>query len=402
MAAVQPLKYSGGAFGTLDGTADDTRFNSVGVGDAANGTRGTLNFGTAARAAVIQLNNSTGGLDFTSALVYTFNTALRGPDGSLTAPAFAFTSETNTGLRRVAAGDVRLVAAGVDVAAFLSTSRILTDLIDITTIRGGSINGRNDGSSLTLSGGAATNSQGLTFNTTASHTATTGTQEACRWTYTFAPTSGTAEFYGLNAAVTVNQTGGANGDYTALRVAVTETAAGGTNKRLVDFLVGGASKFKVDSAGLVTVAGRVTGVGAPTAASDATRADAAGADLVTTFIGIVQNAIDPNYATPGTSNANATEANSQARVPFPCVVRAMYIDAGTGPAADSIVFTLRKAGAGTAITATLAVSGTQASDVANTAAYAAGDFWALEANPGLNYTNSSCANVRITLAVTRL
>jgi len=68
----------------------------------------------------------------------------------------------------------------------------------------------------------------------------------------FAPTSGTAKLVALNVAPTINQTGGANGDYTALQVNVVETAVGGTNKLLLDLqagATGGLSRFTVDNVG---------------------------------------------------------------------------------------------------------------------------------------------------------
>ncbi len=50
---------------------------------------------------------------------------------------------------------------------------------------------------------------------------------------TFAPTSGTAKFIGLDISPTINQTGTATGDYTALQIRPTITAATGTNKFLI-------------------------------------------------------------------------------------------------------------------------------------------------------------------------
>lgn len=69
--------------------------------------------------------------------------------------------------------------------------------------------------------------------------------------FTFAPSSGTAKFVGYNLNPTINQTGGASGDYTALQVNAIETAAGGTNKLLADFQVGGTSKTKIDDTGKI-------------------------------------------------------------------------------------------------------------------------------------------------------
>lgn len=64
----------------------------------------------------------------------------------------------------------------------------------------------------------------------------------------FAPASGTATYVPVSVSYTVNQTGGANGTVTGLKVAATETALVGTHL-LADFQVGGASKFTVTNGG---------------------------------------------------------------------------------------------------------------------------------------------------------
>jgi hypothetical protein len=64
---------------------------------------------------------------------------------------------------------------------------------------------------------------------------------------TFAPTSGSQNYVGLNLAPTINQTGTASGSYTALQVNVTETAVLGTSRKLADFQVGGTSSLRINA-----------------------------------------------------------------------------------------------------------------------------------------------------------
>ena len=65
----------------------------------------------------------------------------------------------------------------------------------------------------------------------------------------FAPITGNAKLIGLNVAPTVNQTGTANGGYTAIQANVTETSFLGSDGRLLDLQVGGISKMYVDNNG---------------------------------------------------------------------------------------------------------------------------------------------------------
>jgi len=69
----------------------------------------------------------------------------------------------------------------------------------------------------------------------------------------WAPTTGAGEFVGLSLEPTINQTGTATGNYTGLRVNVTETAATGTNKLLLDVQRNGTSRMAVTSAGNVGI-----------------------------------------------------------------------------------------------------------------------------------------------------
>ncbi|MDP3787375.1 MAG: hypothetical protein Q8R05_07535, partial [Candidatus Omnitrophota bacterium] len=60
-------------------------------------------------------------------------------------------------------------------------------------------------------------------------------------------------------AATINKA--TSGNYTGLKLNVTETLAPGADDRLLDFQVAGTSMFRVDNAGNVTAAGTITGTG---------------------------------------------------------------------------------------------------------------------------------------------
>lgn len=73
-------------------------------------------------------------------------------------------------------------------------------------------------------------------------------------TFSVAPASGNATIRALDLAMTVNQTGGANGAVTGIYLAVTETAVGGTHD-LIHLKAGAAGAttiFKVDNTGKPT------------------------------------------------------------------------------------------------------------------------------------------------------
>lgn len=76
----------------------------------------------------------------------------------------------------------------------------------------------------------------------------------------FNPTSGSVPYAGVFYDISINQTGSASGSYTALKLNVTETSALGTNKLLMDLRRDGTSQFKVDRAGVTTVAGQILAV----------------------------------------------------------------------------------------------------------------------------------------------
>lgn len=70
----------------------------------------------------------------------------------------------------------------------------------------------------------------------------------------FNPTSGSASFTAVSVLPQINQTGGANGAYTALLINTTETSVGGTG-RLLDTQVGGSTKFAINNKGNIFTAG---------------------------------------------------------------------------------------------------------------------------------------------------
>lgn len=115
-----------------------------------------------------------------------------------------------------------------------------------------------NGYSLRVGGSARFDSQLLNIVT---DVGTSGTKAFFSSTYTIAPTSGTRTFEPWQNTYSINQTGGANGPVTGIKLNATETAVVGTHN-LMDLGTGGGSfvsKFKVDNAGNVTHAGRLNG-----------------------------------------------------------------------------------------------------------------------------------------------
>src|SRR5208337_2640089 len=71
----------------------------------------------------------------------------------------------------------------------------------------------------------------------------------------WAPTAGAGNFYAALISPTINQSSTASGSYTALRIAVTETALLGSSNKLIDCYAGSAGTtevFAVDNSGKVT------------------------------------------------------------------------------------------------------------------------------------------------------
>lgn len=96
------------------------------------------------------------------------NAPIRTPDGTLAAPAHSFTNETNSGLRRNAAGDVRLTVLGVDALQAQSAGVTVPGTLGVTgaTTLGNATVGGTLGvtGAATLNGGATLASGGLTLS----------------------------------------------------------------------------------------------------------------------------------------------------------------------------------------------------------------------------------------------
>lgn len=246
---------------TLVHTTTGTAANGIGTGilfrsedaggtteDVANIQAILTNAGAATEASALAIRLRTGGGALTEYHRFTSGQLLI-PAGSLSAPSLAGSTDTDTGVYWTTDGFMFLVSNGTQRLGINTGSAVNVTSLGVGTVLGGGISGRTDASPLTITGGAVGALQGLVVNTGSAHSATSGVQEAARFVYTFAPTSGTAVFYGMNLDVTINQGGGANGAYTALRVAVTETAAGGTGNTLMDLRVGSNRRFAIRSDG---------------------------------------------------------------------------------------------------------------------------------------------------------
>jgi len=179
-----------------------------------------------------------------------FDGVILAADGSAAAPGIAFTNESGSGLRRYAAGAIRVVVQGVDAAQF-ADGTMNTSSVVANAIYAGDISGAGATSLLAYYCGGNGAVAGHRFFASNSFAATSGATIADTHTYTFAPTSGTGTFAAVAVQSTINQTGGANGNYTALYISTTETAVGGTANKFIDCDIGGARKFSVDSAGLL-------------------------------------------------------------------------------------------------------------------------------------------------------
>lgn len=194
------------------------------------GTAGSVLFlGTGG---VLQQDNTNFKWDDTNNILTALN--LQVGDGAVGAPSIAFTSDPDTGFYWVSSGRIAFTANGTKKFEIDGVGGSISSLpIICSTVFGGTQAGRNDASPLTLTGGGAAATNGFTIGA-ATFTATSGTVLATKWSYTFAPTSGTAVLSVLDVNLTVNQTGGANGDVTLLKFNVTATAFGGTNLIAVD------------------------------------------------------------------------------------------------------------------------------------------------------------------------
>ena len=130
-------------------------------------------------------------------------------------------------------GIVAVTTNGLPSTVFESAG-LMTVGLQARYLFGGTETGRTDTSPLVIYGGASTELLGLQFRTTSIFSATSGTQRAAYFNYLgaaggFAPTSGSAVFRAVEIGYEVNQTGGASGTMTGLRVEATRTAVVGTH-----------------------------------------------------------------------------------------------------------------------------------------------------------------------------
>ena len=117
-------------------------------------------------------------------------------------------------------------------------------------------------------GGTGTGS--ITFQSNSTFTNTSGTPVANNFSGAqngdgFSPSTGNANYVHLQVAPVINQSGSANGNYTALKINATETSFKGTTARLLDCQLGGISVCNVDHVGNVTASGNITCTGNMTA-----------------------------------------------------------------------------------------------------------------------------------------
>jgi len=140
------------------------------------------------------------------------------------------------------------------------TSRFYTSYL-----YGGGLTFYGDNQGLTISSGHLVTDSVLAVHS-GSFAPTSGTARGWSHATSFAPTSGNAAFVSRDEGLTINQTGGANGDVTALRVSVTETAVGGA-AYLADLRAGAAGtsrRLAVTTAGDLTLRSDSAGTLGPT------------------------------------------------------------------------------------------------------------------------------------------
>ena len=110
------------------------------------------------------------------------------------------------------------------------------------------------------------------------------------------------------------------------------------------------------------------------------------------------NTVTTEYIWPGYgSAASATEIGIV--IPSAGKISRLYIKAATGPAGDSIVYTVRKNGTDQALTATLAIAGTSANSTTNPFTVAAGDEITIKSAPNAGLTTGA-VGLRISVQMT--
>jgi hypothetical protein len=103
------------------------------------------------------------------------------------------------------------------------------------------------------------------------------------------------------------------------------------------------------------------------------------------------------YAVPGYGAAQTNEV--QISAPCTGTMRDLYVQCRTAPVGDTVVVTVRKAAAATALTATVAIAGTTASDTTHTVSVTAGDAISVSVTGGASFS-SGAADFIITFNVT--
>jgi len=93
------------------------------------------------------------------------------------------------------------------------------------------------------------------------------------------------------------------------------------------------------------------------------------------------------YAPPGYGAAQSNEV--QLSAPCTGTMRGLYVRCRTAPVGDSVVVTVRKSGSATALTCTVAVSATTASDTSNTVSVTAGDAISVSVTGGGSFSSGA-------------
>jgi hypothetical protein len=93
------------------------------------------------------------------------------------------------------------------------------------------------------------------------------------------------------------------------------------------------------------------------------------------------------YAPPGYGAAQTNEV--QISAPCTGTIRDLYVKCRTAPVGDTVVVTVRKTAAATALTATVAIAGTTASDLVNTVSVTAGDALSVSVTGGASFASGA-------------
>jgi hypothetical protein len=93
------------------------------------------------------------------------------------------------------------------------------------------------------------------------------------------------------------------------------------------------------------------------------------------------------YAPPGYGAAQTNEV--QISAPCSGTMRDLYVKCRTAPVGDTVVVTVRKTAAATALTCTVAIAGTTASDTSNTVSVTAGDALSVSVTGGASLSSGA-------------